>query len=117
MIAIVAALALAAAPGEAPDPWLAPDKIEHGLASAFIGESAFAVSELVPGVRGKPLERAILALTFTLGVGIVKEMADNYGVTGRVGSERDLAWDAAGAVVGVVTGVLIEHFVGRGSGG
>ena len=85
------------------DPWWGRDKALHfgistGLAGGIYGTAALLGASR-PG-------SAAVAASVTLGIGIGKEVADAFGL-GQP-SWRDLAWDAAGTLLGVGIGLGLD---------
>lgn len=77
----------------APDPWLAPDKLQH------FGMS-FAATSFAYGAARFALDRepaTLAAAGAALAAGVGKEIFDLRA--GRAFSARDLLWDAAGVAV------------------
>lgn len=94
--AAVGALLLAPGRARADDPWLGRDKRLHFGASAVIAAAGYGASSPLLSSRG---ERALAGGSLALLVGGAKE---GWDATGRGDpSWRDLAWDVAGAAVGV----------------
>lgn len=92
--AVVFALAAfdTVAPPPPADRWLAPDKIKHAAVAFTAQSGSYAVLRVATDHR-TAMAGATLA---TVGVSLLKEHFDR----GRTGfSVRDLAWDAAGAVL------------------
>ena len=92
-----------------PDPWFGRDKALHfgvsaGLAGAGygLGRVAFPQHDAAPWLTGA-------GLSLTLGVG--KELFDQ--LDGRHFSLRDLTWDVAGTLTGLVAAWALETFVLR----
>lgn len=80
---------------DARDPWLAPDKVKHGVLAFAIQGGGYATLRLAADHRG-----AIAGATVvTAGLGLLKEWRDRRQ-TGF--SYRDLAWDAAGIVLATI---------------
>lgn len=99
--------AAAALPDE--DPWFGRDKALHfavstGLAAGGygLGSLAFPDHAAAPWLTGA-------GLSLTLGVG--KEVFDQ--LDGRHFSLRDLTWDVAGTITGLVAAWALETFVLR----
>jgi putative lipoprotein len=93
LIALTLAVAAIGASAKPVDPWNSTDKYEHAIGSAIIGATAMAVTK-----------SEVKALTFSIGVGLAKELYDQqrykkHGV-GYGFSYKDLTWDIAGAVAG-----------------
>jgi putative lipoprotein len=95
----VLALVLAAfvsSAGADSDPWFAKDKYQHFGASAVLGLASSAV-----------IEDKKTAFAVAMVPGILKEVYDAHHRDKHTPSWRDLAWDAAGAWVGVHVGNLM----------
>lgn len=79
------------APRRNGDPWLGPDKVQHGTLAFAVQGGAYATLRLAAD-HGPALAGATVV---TLGLSILKEVRDRD----RTGfSMRDLVWDAAGIV-------------------
>ncbi len=86
-------------PAARADPWFAPDKVKHAVVAFSVQSGAYAALRGVTD-HGGALAGASLA---TIGVSLLKERLDRT----RTGfSVRDLAWDAAGAVV---ASLILSH--------
>jgi uncharacterized protein YfiM (DUF2279 family) len=79
------------------DRWFAADKAKHFLISYGLAGFAFAGSRLAGMDRQAATATALVA---GLGAGVAKELADRK--QGKGFSPRDLAWDAAGLLAGVL---------------
>jgi uncharacterized protein YfiM (DUF2279 family) len=83
-----------------PDRWLAQDKLEHLGASAFFSGVCYSICrDFYHNRKGPSL---YFSASFTLGLGICKEVYDRNKPGGRF-SHKDLAVD----VVGIGLGLLI----------
>ena len=73
------------------DHWFGSDKLKHFFLSAFIESVSYSALRAA-NVRHDPA--LLAASTFTLGVGVGKELYDHhsYGLF----SVKDLTWDVAG---------------------
>ena len=74
------------------DDWLGKDKAAHFGISAAVGFAAYSYTE-----------DKMTAFGIAMVPGLLKEVADSQKEGGRF-SEKDLAWDAVGAFVGVQAG-------------
>lgn len=83
------------------DRWLAPDKVQHFLSSAFVQSMSYGALRTTGLSHGAALAGASAA-TAVAGVG--KEVRDQR--TRGEFSVRDLVWDAAGA--GAATVLLVR---------
>jgi putative lipoprotein len=105
-LAALAACPRAARADDGGDDWLGADKAEHVGASTAIGAGGDAlVRPLVP-------DRAharLFAFEIALGAGAAKETWDALGHGDP--SWKDLAWDAAGALVGAAIAWAIDAVV------
>jgi uncharacterized protein YfiM (DUF2279 family) len=107
--AVVAALlpflSPAAARGApAADAWLGRDKALHFGASFALAMGGYAGASF--GFEKRP-GRMIAGAAFALGIGVAKEIADSH-FRGDP-SVRDLAWDAAGAALGILAAWAIDR--------
>src|SRR4051812_16193527 len=97
-VSMVGSLVLAALLSVAePDPWFGEDKAKHFGVSAGLGVAGTSLSPLV--TDSLPLQLT-LAGGMSLSIGLGKEIADSMGGSGF--SVRDLAWDAAGTMTGML---------------
>lgn len=102
-----ALLALSAAAARADDdPWLGPDKALHGTGAGGLALAGYAVA-LPFTFDVAPRVAVGIGLAATLSV--AKELADLAGL-GQA-SWKDLAWDAIGCALGVITAVLIDRLL------
>lgn len=88
------------------DAWVAPDKGLHFGVSVGL---ATAISLSTMAWLDSRAERFGVAFTAALALGLAKEVLDAWS-TGSP-SFRDLAWDAAGALVGALLGFVVERFL------
>lgn len=79
------------------DRWLAEDKARHGLASLLLAGALGHVARRQWDVR--PPEAKVMGCGVVLGLGVAKELWDR-GRPGHQASFKDLAADAAGALLG-----------------
>lgn len=84
-----------------PDRWLAPDKVQHFLTSAFVQSMSYGALRSTGLPHGASLAGASAA---SAAAGVAKEVRDQR--TRGEFSVRDLAWDAAGA--GAATVLLVR---------
>src|SRR5690242_2702040 len=82
---------------EPPDRWIAKDKLLHFTVSAVIQSAGHS---LLRNSGHAYRDAAWTAAGITMGIGVGKEIADQY--TGGDPSLRDLVADAAGAGTGAV---------------
>jgi putative lipoprotein len=90
----------------AENPWLGPDKAAHFLLSAGLASSGYAFGARHVEDRWAC---ALIGGGIALAAGGAKELAD-WGRGGSV-SPHDLAWDAMGAVVGLVVAFLVDWWI------
>ncbi|MEP6732366.1 MAG: hypothetical protein ABJE10_17095 [bacterium] len=95
---LVFSLAPMALPG---DRWIAPDKLQHFFASAFVQSMSYGALRTTGLPHGAALAGASIT---TAAVGVGKELHD-LRVKGEF-SMRDVTWDAAGA--GAATILLVR---------
>jgi uncharacterized protein YfiM (DUF2279 family) len=89
-----------------PDPWFAPDKALHFSFSAGLAGLGYGGAALVTEDRGV---RLAVGAGVALTAGIAKELLDLAGLGHP--SWKDLAWDVAGAAVGLALSWLLDRFV------
>ncbi len=89
-----------------PDAWLGPDKALHGTVAAGLALTGYAAA--LPFSFDVAPRIAVGAGTSLL-LGVAKELADLAG--GGQASWKDLAWDAIGCALGVLTAVLIDRLI------
>lgn len=88
------------------DGWWGPDKELHLFVSAGVASTSWWFAK---SLRLSDPVASGCALSLTLLVGGAKELVD---LTGRGDpSWKDFTWDAIGAAVGVVLGLVIERLV------
>jgi putative lipoprotein len=81
------------------DKWLAPDKVKHFMASLY---STVLISQLSENTFGANKNQASgLAVGFTIGLGITKELIDKKS-SGSFFSWKDLVADLAGITAGLI---------------
>jgi putative lipoprotein len=73
------------------DHWLGSDKVKHFFMSAFVESVTYSA---LRGVHVRHDPALVAASSFTLGVGIGKEIYDHHSY-GHF-SVKDLTWDVAG---------------------
>jgi uncharacterized protein YfiM (DUF2279 family) len=73
------------------DRWFGADKVKHFFMSAFVESVTYSA---LRGAHVRHDQALIAASSFTLGVGIGKEIYDHHSY-GHF-SVKDLTWDAAG---------------------
>lgn len=104
-IVITALLALSGCckQAQAADEWLAKDKYQHFAGSVGLGV-----------VAGTLIEDRRVAFAAAMVPGVLKELYDAKHPDKHTASWKDLAWDAAGAYVGVQFGHLVvrKNFIG-----
>jgi putative lipoprotein len=88
---------------QASDDWWGADKALHFGVSVALSTTGYAVSSLV---LEKPWQRALAGGALSLGLGAAKEAYD--ALADGDPSAKDLAWDAAGTLVGVSVAVTID---------
>ena len=91
-----------------PDPWFGRDKALHFAASASLAVLAYGGASLKTDDRRS---RVAAAVTFALGVGLLKEAWDLTGHGDA--SWRDLTWDVVGTTTGVLFAYAIDWAIGR----
>ena len=92
--------------GQTVDDWFGADKALHFSVSALLAGGGYAgAATLTP----RPEVRAGVGAGFALTLGVAKEVWDAAG--GGDPSWRDLAWDALGAGVGVLSAWLVDRLV------
>ena len=117
--AVVAIAFLSSTPARAadPDPWFGPDKKLHFEASAAIAAGGYGAIALVSqAARYTPtsqdrLPRFAGGAWLALGAGVGKELWDLSGHGDP--SFRDLTWDVAGTVAGLVIAVALDWAITR----
>ncbi len=82
----------------APDTWFAHDKLEHLIVSAFL--SGTCCSILRDFYNNSQESSVYFSASFTLGVGLGKELHDLHAPTGRF-SYKDLIADIVGIGLGL----------------
>jgi putative lipoprotein len=82
-----------------PDRWLALDKLEHLMASAFFSGVSYSICRDFYHNRKEP--SLYFSASFTLGLGVGKEIYDRKKPGGRF-SYKDLAADIAGIGLGLL---------------
>ena len=99
-----------AAPAHADDadPWLGADKALHFAASASIAAAGYAGAALV--TESRPA-RVATGGTLAIGAGVAKELWDATGHGDP--SWRDLTWDVAGTVTGLLVAGAVDWIIGR----
>lgn len=104
---IAALLLCCSAPAAAdPDPWFGRDKLLHFTFSAGISMTGYAASAPVfDGFTARAVSGASLALS----AGVAKELYDATGA--GTASWKDLAWDAAGTLVGVGLALAVDLLI------
>jgi putative lipoprotein len=88
------------------DPWFGPDKALHFGVSAALAAGGYTVA----GLRWDTAPpKLAFGAAVALSAGVLKELLDlaHYGTP----SYRDLAWDAAGTLVGLSVSWLVDHFL------
>lgn len=85
------------------DRWLAPDKVKHFFAAAFVQSVSYGTLRSMRVGNGAALAGAS-AVTATVSIG--KEVWDAHGH--GTSSVRDVVWDAAGAGA---ASLLLSHTV------
>jgi putative lipoprotein len=88
------------------DPWLARDKLLHFGLSAGLAAGGYGAAA---ALSREPVVRLGIGAGVALGAGLAKEMYDRRG-SGQA-SLRDLAWDGAGTVTGLVVSWLIDRYL------
>lgn len=88
------------------DAWVGPDKALHFGASSVIASGSYAVSTLLFDARGHSL---LFGAGVSALVGGGKEAFDAVGL--GTPSWRDLAWDAAGTIVGLGVAYVVDLLV------
>lgn len=92
MFAVTIMAADTVPPVQAADRWLAPDKVKHAAFAFTVQAGSYAALRGVTEHRGALAGASLV----TVAISVLKERLDRK----RTGfSVRDLAWDAAGAVV------------------
>lgn len=108
LLLCAAAQAQVTAPSQR-DPWLGQDKALHYAASAAIAAGGYGAASLLT----EPLwQRALLGLAAGAGAGAAKELWD-LGAGGDP-SLRDLVWDGAGALSGVLLAIAVDLVLREG---
>jgi putative lipoprotein len=102
---LVSAL-LATGSASATDDWWGHDKALHFGASAGLAAGGYAASTLV---LEQPWQRASAGAGFALVLGGAKEGYDALGHGDA--SEKDFAWDVAGALVGAGLALVVDALV------
>jgi putative lipoprotein len=106
VVAIVLCWAAAARPAAAQDHWWGSDKALHFGVSVGLAGGGYALA--VPIAR-PPWARATIAASFSLMLGIAKELYD-LGGAGEA-SWRDFTWDVIGTATGVFIALGVEWLV------
>jgi putative lipoprotein len=97
------AVLLVTGSARAEDAWWGRDKALHFGVSALVAGGGYAASTLLVEPRW---QRFGIGASAALTLGAAKEL---YDATGHGdASYRDLAWDAAGALVGASFGLLVD---------
>jgi putative lipoprotein len=89
-----------------PEPWFGPDKLAHFGASAGLASAGYGLGAVF---FERPEPRLFVGAGMALGLGTAKELFDQ--AQGRGFSARDLAWVAAGTLVGLSLSWVVDRFV------
>lgn len=89
-----------------PDPWFGRDKALHFSVSAGLSIAGYASSALLFDGYGM---RAASGASVALSAGVAKEIYDATGAGSA--SWKDLAWDAAGTLVGVGLALAVDLLI------
>lgn len=89
-----------------PDPWIARDKLLHFGGTFTLAAGGYSAAA---GLTDQPVVRLGVGAMVGMGAGLAKEMYDRRG-SGHA-SLRDLAWDGAGTVTGLVVSWLIDRYL------
>jgi putative lipoprotein len=90
------------------DPWFGRDKALHFAASASLAVVGYAGTSLATDSRPT---RVVVAASFALGVGVLKEVWDLTGHGDA--SWRDLTWDLVGTTTGILVAYAIDWMILR----
>ena len=97
--------------GASEDEWLGPDKPKHFVVCTALAGAGYGGGALL---FDAPAARWLTGAGLAMGIGLGKELYDSRP-RGRGFSGKDLAWDAAGTVVGLGGAFLVDRFIfGRG---
>lgn len=105
-LALALVLACGAQRAAAQDSWWGADKALHFSVSAGLAGGGYALA--VPLVDA-PWARATIGASFSLTLGIAKELYDLSGAGDA--SWRDLTWDVIGTATGVLIALGVEWLV------
>jgi putative lipoprotein len=92
-----------AAPSKS-DKWFSSDKFKHFTVSAFYSAGTSIIANKHFDIGKKPSLN--IGLGFTISLGAVKELKDMRSPN-ESSSLKDLAWDFAGALTGILAASLI----------
>ncbi|MGI5865733.1 MAG: hypothetical protein ACOX6T_27230 [Myxococcales bacterium] len=105
-LAVMTVLCSSTAFAGSADPWFGKDKALHFGVSALLAGGGYALGALACEEEWAPW---VAGAGLALGAGAAKELYDLAG--GGSASFRDLAWDAAGMAVGLLTAWAIDKLL------